>query len=260
MPNQLILKQSNKIYNPKTGRWVNSDSKLGKQLSKLKSKKPQFEPLIKPSMIPHLKTFSKNILYKYLRQNNVTVKVYKKAVNEFNKYDPFNNHPLEKICGDLMYDQLLGYFMDDDDDDDDDEIDSVKIMLLKDDSPISVFLGFIDTDEKTKIKYLESSTTCSSKLPKAGALLRFLGLLLANDKDKSVQTMSGSIAGGIPAITDDDTPEQEKIKKQRLINYHKKLGAEVTPNGKKFTYHLNKVLEIIPSLYIPIITKWEQGK
>ena len=176
------------------------------------------------------------ILYNYLKMNNYTAYFDTLAIPKFKEHE----ERIREICGEIIYDTLEGVFEDDDSDN------VIKIILCNsDDLPTSVFVGYMETDEAEP--YLESSYTCSSELKIGGVLLRFLGLLVANKKNGSIKTMTGSISGGIPAIREDDTKEQAIIKHKRLIQYHINLNAEV--KNSKFIYHLDKVLEIIPIIF-----------
>ena len=177
------------------------------------------------------------LLYNYLQMNKYTAYFDKSAIPIFEKY----KERIQKICGEIIYDTLEGIFMDDDESED-----TIRIILCNSDSlPTSVFVGYMETDEEPP--YLESSYTCSSELKKGGALLRFLGLLVANKKNSSITTMTGGISGGIPAIKETDTIEQVNEKRERLARYHAELGAVV--ENKKFTYHLDKVLDNIPLIF-----------
>jgi hypothetical protein len=117
------------------------------------------------------------------------------------------------------------------------------LIILKQESPVSIYYGTIDSDTDT----LSSDYICSSlnepKLRKGGLLLSFYALLLANKSNPNITTFSGGISGGIPSLTYEDTPDEVITKRKALSDYHIKNGAVVNENI--FTYNLDNVMTYI---------------
>ena len=167
-----------------------------------------------------------DILESYLKKNGCKIYKGKEAVEIYRE----NRVTFEKICGSAIYDTLDG-FMDNDDEDDD-----IKLIIVNSkEKPISVFYGTIELEDN----YLSSDYTCSSELPKGGVLLRFYALLLANEENNSIQSLTGGISGGIPALLSVDSRDIVDKKRKKLSEYHIKNGATI--NGNTFIYNLSDV-------------------
>lgn len=165
-----------------------------------------------------------DILDSYLKKNGCKIFKGKEAVEIYRS----NRESFEEICGSAIYDTLDG-FMDNDDEDDD-----IKLIIVNSkEKPISVFYGTIEDT------HLSSDYTCSSELPKGGVLLRFYALLLANKENNSIQSLTGGISGGIPALLSVDSTEAINEKRKKLSEYHVKNGAII--NGSTFIYNLSDV-------------------
>ena len=139
--------------------------------------------------------------------------------------------------------------------------DIIKLLIIKEgtEEPVSVFYGNIEDNQ------LSSDYTCSSQLVKGGALLRFYALLVANERTEgNVTQLTGGISGGIPPINDTDITIVANEKKERLRNYHEKLGATLSEDRTEFTYNLpdvmNKINEIFKKLQgkPPVLPKPKQ--
>jgi hypothetical protein len=165
-----------------------------------------------------------NILESYLKKNGCNIYKGEEAVEIYRN----NRERFEEICGSVIYDTLDGFM------DNDDEDDNIKLIIVNnEENPISVFYGTIEDNK------LSSDYTCSSELPKGGVLLRFYALLLANKKNNSIQTLTGGISGGIPALLSVDSTEAVNEKRKKLSDYHIKNGAVI--NGSTFIYNLSDV-------------------
>jgi hypothetical protein len=165
-----------------------------------------------------------DILDSYLKKNGCKIFKGKEAVEIYRN----NRESFEEICGSAIYDTLDG-FMDNDDEDDD-----IKLIIINSkEKPISVFYGTIEDNN------LSSDYTCSSELSKGGVLLRFYALLLANKENNNIQTLTGGISGGIPALLSVDSAEAVNEKRKKLSEYHVKNGAII--NGSTFIYNLSDV-------------------
>lgn len=178
-----------------------------------------------------------DILDTYLHNNGYRIEIDGEATAIYN-IDPtiFDN-----ICGTNINDTLDGIFSDEDEDQD-----VIKLLIVNRDTnePVSIFYGTIEDDT------LSSDYTCSSKLAKGGALLRFYALLLANARtDGSVKQLKGGISGGIPPILKEDSHEIVEEKTERLRNYHIKLGARLIENRTEFIYELPIVQQKIRELF-----------
>jgi hypothetical protein len=173
-----------------------------------------------------------DVLESYLKKNGCKIFKGQEAVEIYRS----NRVSFEGICGSAIYDTLDG-FMDNDDEDDD-----IKLIIVNnEEKPISVFYGTIEDN------YLSSDYTCSSELPKGGLLLRFYALLLANKENNSIQKLTGSISGGIPALLSVDSTDIVNEKRKKLSDYHIKNGAIV--NGNIFIYNLSDVLVKIVEIF-----------
>jgi hypothetical protein len=165
-----------------------------------------------------------DILDSYLKKNGCKIFKGKEALEIYRS----NRESFEEICGSAIYDTLDG-FMDNDDEDDD-----IKLIIVNSkEKPISVFYGTIENNN------LSSDYTCSSELSKGGVLLRFYALLLANKENNNIQTLTGGISGGIPALLSVDSVEAVNEKRKKLSEYHVKNGAII--NGSTFIYNLSDV-------------------
>jgi hypothetical protein len=165
-----------------------------------------------------------DILESYLKKNGCKIFKGEEALEIYRN----NRGSFEEICGSAIYDTLDG-FMDNDDEDDD-----IKLIIVNSkEKPISVFYGTIEDN------HLSSDYTCSSELPKGGVLLRFYALLIANKENNSIQSLTGGISGGIPALSSVDSMEAVNEKRKKLSEYHIKNGAII--NGNKFIYNLPDV-------------------
>jgi hypothetical protein len=169
-----------------------------------------------------------DILESYLKKNGCKIFSGKEAVEIYRS----NRENFEEICGSTIYDTLDDFMGYDDDNDDNDDIITLIIVNNKG-NPISVFYGTIEDN------YLSSDYTCSSELPKGGALLRFYALLIANKENNNIQSLTGGISGGIPAILFTDSAAVVNEKRKKLSEYHVKNGAII--NDNKFIYNLTDV-------------------
>ena len=168
-----------------------------------------------------------DILESYILKNGCKIYKGKEAVEIYRK----NRETFEEICGSVIYDTLDGFM---DNDDEDDDIKLIKLIIVNSkEKPISVFYGTIEDN------HLTSDYTCSSELPNGGVLLRFYALLLANKENDSIQSLTGGISGGIPALLSVDSKDIVDEKRKKLIEYHIKNGATI--NGNTFIYNLSDV-------------------
>ena len=141
-----------------------------------------------------------------------------------------------KICGSIIFDTLDGVF------ESEDEENVIKLLIVnKEEKPISVFYGTIEGNQ------LSSDYTCSTELPNGGALLRFYALFLANKENGKIQSVTGSISGGIPPLSSDDSEVEVRAKKTKLRNYHFSKGATI--DGDTFQYTMSDVVTKIPEMF-----------
>jgi hypothetical protein len=151
-----------------------------------------------------------DILQDYLDRNGYKILRGKEATDVYIE----NREKIKKICGSTIFDTLDDFMSDDDEDDD-----VIKLLIVnREGNPTSVFYGTIEDG------HLSSDYTCSYKLPKGGILLRFYALLLANKKNPDITSLTGGISGGIPAIEETDSREEEKKKKE--VNVKKKIKVK----------------------------------
>lgn len=181
-----------------------------------------------------------DILESYLEKNDCKIYKGKEALKIYR----YNRDTFEEICGSAIYDTLDGFM------DNNDEDDIIKLIICNSkEKPISVFYGTIELEEN----YLSSDYTCSSELPKGGVLLRFYALLLANEKNNSIQSLIGGISGGIPALLSVDSKDIVEEKREKLREYHIKNGATI--NDNKFIYNLSDVkVKIVEMFRTAVIT------
>ena len=171
-----------------------------------------------------------DILQDYLHRNDYKILTGKEATDIFMS----NKEKFEEICGETIFDGLEAFIGSK-------GPDIIKLLILNNSGiPVSVFYGTIEDG------HLSSDFTCSSELPKGGILLRFYALLLANEKNPVVTSLTGGISGGIPALKLEDSREEENKKREKLRKYHIDNGASVEDD--KFTYNLpdvqTKIVEI----------------
>jgi len=138
---------------------------------------------------------------------------------------------IEQICG------IIEYEFDTDIDDD-----VYNIVVANDQNNIvGVFRGYIEEDKIT------DTTVCAKSGLELGEYLRYYALLKMNITHK-ITSLSGAISGGIPRILEDDSTLVVKQKKDKLLEYHEKRGAEITDDISKtkiFTYYLDTILKQI---------------
>jgi len=148
-----------------------------------------------------------DILDAYLAQNDCTLIMGNMAKDFFIG----NIEKFQHMCGAIIFDTLEDLYRDDDD------TNIIRLIILKQESPVSIYYGTIDTDTLT------SDYICSSlnepKLRKGGLLLSFYALLLANQANPNITTFSGGISGGIPSLEYDDTDKEVITKRKALSDY-----------------------------------------
>ena len=163
------------------------------------------------------------ILQEYLDRNGYTILRDNEATDIFMS----NKKKFEKICGETIFDGLEAFIGTE-------GPDIIKLLILNNSGmPVSVFYGTIEDG------HLSSDFTCSSELPKGGILLRIYVLLLANQINPAITSLTGGISGGIPALKLEDSREEENEKREKLRKYHIDNGATVEDD--KFTYNLPAV-------------------
>ena len=172
-----------------------------------------------------------DILQEYLDRNGYTIIIGDEATDIFMS----NKKKFEKICGETIFDGLEAFIGTE-------GPDIIKLLILNNSGiPVSVFYGTIEDG------HLSSDFTCSSELPKGGILLRFYALLLANENNPGVTSLTGGISGGIPALNLEDSREEHNEKRKKLRKYHIDNGASV--EGDKFTYNLPSVQAKITEIF-----------
>ena len=172
-----------------------------------------------------------DILQEYLDRNGYTILRGKEATSIFMS----NKEKFEKICGETIFDGLEAFIGSK-------GPDIIKLLILNNSGmPVSVFYGTIEDG------HLSSDFTCSSELPKGGILLRFYALLLANEKNPVVTSLTGGISGGRPALKLEDSREEENEKREKLRKYHIDNGASVEDD--KFLYNLPDVQAKIVEIF-----------
>lgn len=173
-----------------------------------------------------------DILQDYLHRNGYKILKGREATDAYKS----NREKFLEICGETIFGTLDGFMEDYDDDD------IIKLLIVnREEKPSSVFYGTIEDG------HLSSDYTCSSELPKGGVLLRFYALLLANQINPDITSLTGGISGGIPAIKSDDSSEVIEEKTERLRNYHINNGATVEDD--KFTYKLPSIRARIVEIF-----------
>ena len=172
-----------------------------------------------------------DILQEYLDRNGYTIIIGDEVTGIFIS----NKKKFEKICGETIFDGLDAFIGTE-------GHNIIKLLILNNSGiPVSVFYGTIEDG------HLSSDFTCSSELPKGGILLRFYALLLANEKNPVVTSLTGGISGGIPALKLEDSREEENKKREKLRKYHIDNGASVEDD--KFTYNLPDVQTKIAEIF-----------
>ena len=171
------------------------------------------------------------ILQEYLDRNGYTIIIGDEATDIFMS----NKKKFEKICGETIFDGLEAFIGTE-------GPDIIKLLILNNSGiPVSVFYGTIEDG------HLSSDFTCSSELPKGGILLRFYALLLANENNPGVTSLTGGISGGIPALNLEDSREEHNEKRKKLRKYHIDNGASVEDD--KFIYNLPSVQAKILTIF-----------
>ena len=146
-----------------------------------------------------------------------------------------NSDNFKEICGETIFDGLEAFIGTE-------GPDIIKLLILNNSGiPVSVFYGTIEDG------HLSSDFTCSSELPKGGILLRFYALLLANQINPDITSLTGGISGGIPALNLEDSREEHNEKREKLRKYHIDNGASVEDD--KFTYNLASVQAKIVEIF-----------
>ena len=172
-----------------------------------------------------------DILQDYLHRNDYKILTGKEATDIFMS----NKEKFEEICGETIFDGLEAFIGSK-------GPDIIKLLILNNSGmPVSVFYGTIEDG------HLSSDFTCSSELPKGGILLRFYALLLANENNPGVTSLTGGISGGIPALNLEDSREEHNEKRKKLRKYHIDNGASVEDD--KFTYNLPDVQTKIAEIF-----------
>ena len=172
-----------------------------------------------------------DILQDYLHRNDYKILTGKEATDIFMS----NKEKFEEICGETIFDGLEAFIGSK-------GPDIIKLLILNNSGmPVSVFYGTIEDG------HLSSDFTCSSELPKGGILLRFYALLLANENNPGVTSLTGGISGGIPALNLEDSREEHNEKRKKLRKYHIDNGASVEDD--KFTYNLPSVQAKIAEIF-----------
>ena len=172
-----------------------------------------------------------DILQDYLHRNDYKILTGKEATDIFMS----NKEKFEEICGETIFDGLEAFIGSK-------GPDIIKLLILNNSGmPVSVFYGTIEDG------HLSSDFTCSSELPKGGILLRFYALLLANENNPVVTSLTGGISGGIPALNLEDSREEHNEKRKKLRKYHIDNGASVEDD--KFTYNLPDVQTKIAEIF-----------
>ena len=172
-----------------------------------------------------------DILQEYLDRNGYTIIIGDEVTGIFIS----NKKKFEKICGETIFDGLDAFIGTE-------GHNIIKLLILNNSGiPVSVFYGTIEDG------HLSSDFTCSSELPKGGILLRFYALLLANQINPDITSLTGGISGGIPALNLEDSREEHNEKRKKLRKYHIDNGASVEDD--KFTYNLPDVQTKIAEIF-----------
>ena len=178
----------------------------------------------------------------YLKHHGCTIFKNKEALDvyrlhkEKDKDKEKDKKTVEKICGSIIFDTLDGVF------ESEDEENVIKLLIVnKEEKPISVFYGTIEGNQ------LSSDYTCSTELTNGGALLRFYALFLANKENDKIQSVTGSISGGIPPLSSDDSEADVLAKSTKLRNYHISRGATI--QSDTFQYTISDVVTKIPEMF-----------
>ena len=172
-----------------------------------------------------------DILQEYLDRNGYTIIIGDEVTGIFIS----NKKKFEKICGETIFDGLDAFIGTE-------GHNIIKLLILNNSGiPVSVFYGTIEDG------HLSSDFTCSSELPKGGILLRFYALLLANQINPDITSLTGGISGGIPALNLEDSREEHNEKRKKLRKYHIDNGASVEDD--KFTYNLPSVQAKIAEIF-----------
>ena len=171
------------------------------------------------------------LLQEYLDKNGYRIIIGDEVTGIFIS----NKKKFEKICGETIFDGLDAFIGTE-------GHNIIKLLILNNSGiPVSVFYGTIEDG------HLSSDFTCSSELPKGGILLRFYALLLANQINPDITSLTGGISGGIPALNLEDSREEHNEKREKLRKYHIDNGASV--EGDKFTYNLPSVQAKIAEIF-----------
>lgn len=185
-----------------------------------------------------------NILNTYLSDNGCILHTQEAALTIYKAY--FKNNKdgdlFDKMCGDMV-DQVTslvgsrGKKIDPD---------IILLLITKNNTPISIFHGTIETDHT-----LTSDITCSNpdELRRGGMFLRFYAVLLAKQIDPELIALTGGISGGIPALAEGDSVEEEEAKRANLIKYHVNHGANLDEHNHMFTYTLPTIQTQILKLF-----------
>ena len=171
------------------------------------------------------------LLQEYLDKNGYRIIIGDEVTGIFIS----NKKKFEKICGETIFDGLDAFIGTE-------GHNIIKLLILNNSGiPVSVFYGTIEDG------HLSSDFTCSSELPKGGILLRFYALLLANQINPDITSLTGGISGGIPALNLEDSREEHNEKRKKLRKYHIDNGASVEDD--KFTYNLPSVQAKIAEIF-----------
>ena len=102
---------------------------------------------------------------------------------------------------------------------------------LENDEVVGLFVGTIELEDNL----LESTYTCS-KIKGVGELLRYYGFLHIYNMYPTIKILTGSASGGIRALHNEMSTEEEEIAKDRLKQYHIKRGASLKESIFVYTW------------------------
>ena len=164
-------------------------------------------------------------------------------INLNNSQIPKFKQKILLLCGDTIYDTIDGYL------DDPDSNDIIKLIINDKLDITGIFIGNIESDND--ITYMESSYTCSRPGGARGELLRYYALLEAHKQNNNIQSIRGSLSGGIPAKQDTDSIIVLQRKEEALLNYHIKRGATINEdsyNRYYFKYSIKQVTDNVSDI------------
>ena len=125
-----------------------------------------------------------------------------------NETTPYRNHITENQISKLCGDQIEFSIPDLENIDDNTEV--LGIVINESKQIVGILNGYIEDDD-----LINDITECASGGAKGiGEYLRYFCLLKAHLENQKIVKISGGIAGGIPLLHNNDSPELEKEKKK----------------------------------------------